>query len=122
MRLQRAEPLWRLAPSPSLASRNRGRCRRRPIRSQTSAQSNVRNQQSIGDRCDLFGRNSNRALQRSQSSRDGRVHKRHYARRIDGFLSRTETAQAGNRVDVLWPGVLINQLRIFALLAQFRLS
>lgn len=27
-----------------------------------------------------------------------------------------------NRVDVLWPGVLINQLRIFALLAQFRLS
>ena len=27
-----------------------------------------------------------------------------------------------NRVDVLWPGALINQLRIFALLAQFRLS
>jgi phage tail sheath gpL-like len=27
-----------------------------------------------------------------------------------------------NRVNVLWPGVLINQLRIFALLAQFRLS
>ncbi|WP_175950378.1 phage tail sheath subtilisin-like domain-containing protein [Burkholderia sp. BCC0405] len=27
-----------------------------------------------------------------------------------------------NRVDVLWPGVLIDQLRIFALLAQFRLS
>lgn len=27
-----------------------------------------------------------------------------------------------NRVDVLWPGVLINQLRIMALLAQFRLS
>ncbi|MEB2504641.1 phage tail sheath subtilisin-like domain-containing protein [Burkholderia sp. BCCIQ04A] len=27
-----------------------------------------------------------------------------------------------NRVDVLWPGILINQLRIFALLAQFRLS
>ena len=27
-----------------------------------------------------------------------------------------------NRVDVLWPGVLINQLRTFALLAQFRLS
>lgn len=26
-----------------------------------------------------------------------------------------------NRVDVLWPGVLIDQLRIFALLAQFRL-
>jgi phage tail sheath gpL-like len=27
-----------------------------------------------------------------------------------------------NRVDVLWPGALINQLRIFALLAQFRLQ
>ena len=27
-----------------------------------------------------------------------------------------------NRVDVLWPGILINQLRILALLAQFRLS
>ncbi|MTK12704.1 MAG: phage tail protein [Clostridiaceae bacterium] len=27
-----------------------------------------------------------------------------------------------NRVDVLWPGTLINGLRIFALLAQFRLS
>lgn len=27
-----------------------------------------------------------------------------------------------NRVDVLWPGILINQLRIFALLAQFRLQ
>jgi phage tail sheath gpL-like len=27
-----------------------------------------------------------------------------------------------NRVDVLWPGVLINQLDVFALLAQFRLS
>jgi phage tail sheath gpL-like len=26
-----------------------------------------------------------------------------------------------NRVDCLWPGTLINQLRIFALLAQFRL-
>ncbi|TAL89285.1 MAG: phage tail protein [Candidimonas sp.] len=26
-----------------------------------------------------------------------------------------------NRVDVLWPGTLINQLRIFAVLAQFRL-
>jgi len=26
-----------------------------------------------------------------------------------------------NRVDVLWPGELINQLRVFALLAQFRL-
>ncbi|UPG86855.1 phage tail sheath subtilisin-like domain-containing protein [Luteibacter aegosomatis] len=27
-----------------------------------------------------------------------------------------------NRLDVLWPGALINQLRIFAVLAQFRLS
>lgn len=27
-----------------------------------------------------------------------------------------------NRVNVLWPGVLVNQLRTFALLAQFRLS
>lgn len=27
-----------------------------------------------------------------------------------------------NRVDALWPGILINQLRIFALLAQFRLG
>ncbi|WP_434115860.1 phage tail sheath subtilisin-like domain-containing protein [Paraburkholderia caffeinilytica] len=27
-----------------------------------------------------------------------------------------------NRVDALWPGILINQLRIFALLAQFRVS
>jgi phage tail sheath gpL-like len=27
-----------------------------------------------------------------------------------------------NRIDVLWPGALINQLRIFAVLAQFRLS
>jgi len=31
-------------------------------------------------------------------------------------------AQNPNRVDVLWPGVLINQLDVFALLAQFRLS
>jgi phage tail sheath gpL-like len=30
--------------------------------------------------------------------------------------------QNPNRVDVLWPGILINQLRIFALLAQFRLQ
>ncbi|MFP4891225.1 phage tail sheath subtilisin-like domain-containing protein [Paraburkholderia sp. EG304] len=27
-----------------------------------------------------------------------------------------------NRIDVLWPGILIDQLRIFALLAQFRLT
>lgn len=33
-----------------------------------------------------------------------------------------QNAQNPNRVDVLWPGTLINQLRIFALLAQFRLQ
>lgn len=31
-------------------------------------------------------------------------------------------AQNPNRVNVLWPGTLINQLRVFALLAQFRLN
>ncbi|WP_434107630.1 phage tail sheath subtilisin-like domain-containing protein [Paraburkholderia caffeinilytica] len=31
-------------------------------------------------------------------------------------------AGSPNRVDALWPGILINQLRIFALLAQFRLA
>ena len=33
-----------------------------------------------------------------------------------------QNATNPNRVDVLWPGTLINQLRIFALLAQFRLQ
>ena len=33
-----------------------------------------------------------------------------------------QNAQNPNRLDVLWPGTLIDQLRIFALLAQFRLS
>ena len=33
-----------------------------------------------------------------------------------------QNASNPNRVDALWPGTLINQLRIFALLAQFRLS
>jgi phage tail sheath gpL-like len=33
-----------------------------------------------------------------------------------------QNATNPNRVDVLWPGTLIDQLRIFALLAQFRLS
>ncbi|MFS2103565.1 phage tail sheath subtilisin-like domain-containing protein [Ralstonia sp. Ralssp135] len=33
-----------------------------------------------------------------------------------------QNASNPNRVDVLWPGTLIDQLRIFALLAQFRLS
>ncbi len=32
-----------------------------------------------------------------------------------------KNASNPNRVDVLWPGTLINQLRVFALLAQFRL-
>lgn len=33
-----------------------------------------------------------------------------------------QNAQNPNRVDVLWPATLINQLRIFAVLAQFRLQ
>ena len=33
-----------------------------------------------------------------------------------------QNATNPNRVDVLWPGTLINQLRIFALLNQFRLQ
>jgi phage tail sheath gpL-like len=33
-----------------------------------------------------------------------------------------QNAKNPNRVDCLWPGTLIDQLRIFALLAQFRLS
>lgn len=50
----------------------------------------------------------------------------------DGFVQNGDAFKAGlvveknrtnpNRVDVLWPGIMINQLRIFALLAQFRLS
>jgi phage tail sheath gpL-like len=32
-----------------------------------------------------------------------------------------QNASNPNRVDVLWPGTLIDQLRVFALLAQFRL-
>ncbi len=49
-----------------------------------------------------------------------------------GFLQNVDAFKAAlivqksttnpNRVDVLWPGTLINQLRIFALLAQFRLQ
>src|SRR5260363_336275 len=33
-----------------------------------------------------------------------------------------QNAQNPNRLDVLWPGTLVNPLRIFALLAQFRLN
>ena len=43
----------------------------------------------------------------------------------DGFAANLivqQNAQNPNRIDVLWPGTLINQLRIFALLAQFRLQ
>lgn len=49
----------------------------------------------------------------------------------DGFVQDSKAFAKGliveknktnpNRADVLWPGTLINQLRIFALLAQFRL-
>lgn len=38
----------------------------------------------------------------------------------DGLIVQQNTTNP-NRVDVLWPGVLIDQLRIFAVLAQFRL-
>jgi phage tail sheath gpL-like len=51
---------------------------------------------------------------------------------FDGFVQNSKAFAQGlivqinstnpNRVDVLWPGTLIEQLRIFALLAQFRLS
>ena len=50
----------------------------------------------------------------------------------DGLVQNADAFKAGlvveqnslnpNRVDVLWPGILIDQLRVFALLAQFRLS
>jgi len=33
-----------------------------------------------------------------------------------------QNAKNPSRVDVLWDGVLINQLRIFAVLTQFRLQ
>ncbi|NIJ07239.1 phage tail sheath gpL-like [Sphingomonas vulcanisoli] len=33
-----------------------------------------------------------------------------------------QNVQNPNRVDVLWPAILVDQLRVFALLAQFRLS
>lgn len=39
----------------------------------------------------------------------------------DGLIVE-QNASNPNRVDVLWPGILINQLRIFAVLAQFRLQ
>lgn len=49
-----------------------------------------------------------------------------------GFVQNSSAFAAGvivekdavnpNRVNILWPGVLINQLRVFAMLAQFRLA
>ena len=48
-----------------------------------------------------------------------------YVQNVDDFkagLVVEQNASNPNRVDVLWPGTLINQLRIFALLAQFRLN
>ena len=38
----------------------------------------------------------------------------------EGLIVQQNT-QNPNRVDALWPGTLINQLRTLALLAQFRL-
>ena len=48
-----------------------------------------------------------------------------YVQNSDAFaqaLIVQQNSQNPNRVDVLWPGTLIDQLRIFALLAQFRLQ
>lgn len=48
-----------------------------------------------------------------------------YVQKSDLFAQQVIVEQNGtnvNRVDCLWPGTLINQLRIFALLAQFRLK
>ena len=50
---------------------------------------------------------------------------RGYVQNVEDFkagLVVEQNATNPNRVDVLWPGTLINQLRIFALLAQFRLN
>jgi phage tail sheath gpL-like len=47
-----------------------------------------------------------------------------YVQNADAFkagLIVEQNATNPNRVDVLWPGTLIAQLRIFAVLAQFRL-
>ena len=48
-----------------------------------------------------------------------------YVQDSSGFADGLKVEQNSsnpNRVDVLWPGVLINQMRIFALLNQFRLQ
>ncbi|MEX3690821.1 phage tail sheath subtilisin-like domain-containing protein [Paraburkholderia sp. BR14263] len=48
-----------------------------------------------------------------------------YVQNSDAFATQViveQNAQNPNRVDCLWPGTLIDQLREFALLAQFRLS
>ncbi|WP_234480930.1 phage tail sheath C-terminal domain-containing protein [Paraburkholderia nemoris] len=47
-----------------------------------------------------------------------------YVQQSDLFAQQViveQNANNPNRVDCLWPGTLIDQLRIFALLAQFRL-
>lgn len=47
-----------------------------------------------------------------------------YVQDADAFakaLIVERNSKSKNRIDVLWPGTLINQLRVFALLAQFRL-
>lgn len=54
----------------------------------------------------------------------GRMEYDGYVQDAAGFakaLIVEKNSQNPNRVDVLWPGTLISQLRIFALLAQFRL-
>jgi phage tail sheath gpL-like len=48
-----------------------------------------------------------------------------YVQNADAFkagLIVSQNADNPNRVDVLWDGILINQLDIFALLFQFRLQ
>lgn len=47
-----------------------------------------------------------------------------YTQNADAFAKSViveQNATNHNRVDVLWPGTLINQLNVFALLAQFKL-
>ncbi|MNL62682.1 hypothetical protein D3C87_1867260 [compost metagenome] len=46
-----------------------------------------------------------------------------YAQDAEAFAKHIiveQNAKNPNRVDVLWPGTLMNQLRVFALLNQFR--
>jgi hypothetical protein len=55
-------------------------------------------------------------------SRTGKRGFRPERRRVRGGLVVEKDTTNPNRVNVLWPGTLINQLRIFAMLVQFRLS